>query len=64
MAEIELSVLARQCLERRIPDKQTLQLEIAAWEERRNSQACTVDWQFTTADARIKLKHLYPIVTF
>jgi hypothetical protein len=57
-----LSVLSHQCLERRIPDKQTLQLEIAAWEERRNDQASTVDWRFTTADARIKLKRLYPSI--
>jgi hypothetical protein len=60
MAEIELSVLSRQCLDRRIPDKETLKTEIAAWEKRRNENANKVDWQFTTEDARIKLKHLYP----
>jgi hypothetical protein len=63
-AEIELSVLARQCLKRRIADQQTLQLEVAAWEECRNNQACTVDWRFTTADARIKLKRLYPLIQY
>lgn len=63
MAEIELSVLARQCLDRRIPDKATLEKEVAAWEERRNRHSRTVDWQFTTVDARIKLKRLYPSIT-
>jgi hypothetical protein len=60
MAEIELSVLSRQCLDRRIPDASTLAGEVAAWVHRRNSAGATVSWQFTTADARIKLKHLYP----
>jgi DDE superfamily endonuclease len=60
MAEIELSVLSRQCLDRRIPDRETLETEIAAWETRRNETANKIDWQFTTQDARIKLKHLYP----
>jgi hypothetical protein len=60
MAEIELSVLNRQCLERRIPDQETLKREVTAWEARRNHQARTIDWQFTTTDARIKLKRLYP----
>ena len=60
MAEIELSVLSRQCLDRRIPDPETLKAEIAAWETRRNETANTINWQFTTQDARIKLKHLYP----
>ena len=60
MAEIELSVLARQCLDRRIPDEETLVWEVAAWEEGRNALGNPVDWRFTTADARIKLKHLYP----
>jgi len=60
MAEIELSVLSRQCLDRRIPDKETLRKEIAAWEERRNLSGNTIDWRFTTQGARIKLKHLYP----
>jgi hypothetical protein len=62
MAEIELSVLARQCLDRRIPDPLTLTQEVAAWEEGRNNQGRAVDWRFTTADARIKLKHLYPSI--
>ena len=62
MAEIELSVLATQCLERRLPDKESLQREVAAWEERRNHDSRTIDWQFTTADARIKLKRLYPSI--
>jgi hypothetical protein len=60
MAEIELSVLSRQCLDRRIPDQEILKSEIMAWEERRNLAASTIDWRFTTQDARIKLKHLYP----
>jgi hypothetical protein len=60
MAEIELSVLSRQCLDRRIPDPETLKAEVAAWETRRNDTANKIDWQFTTQDARIKLKHLYP----
>jgi hypothetical protein len=63
MAEIELSVLSRQCLDRRIPDAATLEAEVAAWVGRRNRAGATIDWQFTTADARIKLKHLYPSLT-
>jgi DDE superfamily endonuclease len=63
MAEIELSVLARQCLDRRIPDAAMLEAEVAAWVNRRNEARATIDWQFTTADARIKLKHLYPSVS-
>jgi transposase len=62
MAEIELSVLARQCLDRRIPDLVTLGREVAAWERGRNDAAVKVDWQFTTADARTKLKRLYPVL--
>ena len=62
MAEIEFSVLARQCLARRIPDQKTLKQEVAAWEQRRNRETYTVDWRFTTADARIKLKRLYPSI--
>ena len=61
MAEIELSVLSRQCLDRRIPDKETLARAVAAWEARRNDRRATMDWRFTTADARIKLRHLYPV---
>ncbi len=63
MAEIELGVLARQCLNRRIPDKATLTAEVAAWEQRRNAAEAKVDWRFTTADARIKLKRLYPTLS-
>jgi hypothetical protein len=62
MAEIELSVLSRQCLDRRIPSKQVLIEEVAAWEEDRNKNHAKADWQFTTADARIKLKRLYPAI--
>ena len=60
MAEFELSVLSGQCLDRRIPDKQTLIEEVAAWEHARNKKHVKADWQFTTADARVKLKRLYP----
>jgi transposase len=62
MAEIELSILSRQCLDRRIPDTDTLTLEIAAWEQARNANARPVNWHFTTPDARIKLKRLYPSI--
>jgi hypothetical protein len=62
MAESELGVLSSQCLDRRIPDKQTLIDEIAAWEGDRNTNHAKADWQFTTANARIKLKHLYPSI--
>jgi hypothetical protein len=62
MAEIELGVLGRQCLDRRLADKATLAREVAAWQQERNSARATVDWRFTTADARIKLKRLYPTI--
>lgn len=62
MAEIELSALSRQCLDRRIADKKALQHEVAAWEQQRNRAGTTVDWRFTTDDARIKLKQLYPSI--
>lgn len=62
MAEIELSILSRQCLDRRIPDQDTLRKEIKAWEDKRNECKATMDWRFTTEDARIKLKRLYPKV--
>ena len=62
MAEIELSVFARQCLNRRIPDQDTLRHEVAALEAERNRSASAVNWRFTTADARIKLKKLYPVI--
>lgn len=60
MAEIEFSILGRQCLAQRIPTATALRREVAAWEQARNTQATQVDWRFTTADARIKLKRLYP----
>ena len=60
MAESELSVLSRQCLDRRIPDKQTLTNEVAAWQNSRNKKNAKADWHFTNADARVKLKRLYP----
>lgn len=59
-AEIELAILSKQCLDRRIPDRDTLKAEVGAWEETRNESGTGVDWRFTTEDARIKLKHLYP----
>ena len=60
IAEIELSVLGRQCLDRRLPDAGALRAEAAAWQERRNRAGSGVDWRFTTADARTRLKRLYP----
>jgi transposase len=60
MAEIELSILSRQCMDRRIPDQETLKKEISAWQEKRNAIARPMEWRFTTDDARIKLKKLYP----
>jgi hypothetical protein len=60
LAESELGVLSSQCLDRRIPDKQTLIDEVAAWQDTRNKKHTTADWHFTTADARVKLKRLYP----
>ena len=62
LAESELAVLTSQCLDRRIPDKQTLIDEVGAWEHDRNANHTKSDWHFTTADARIKLKHLYPSI--
>ena len=62
VAECELSVLARQCLDRRIPDLDTLRREVAAWERDRNATGVAADWQFTTADARTRLKKLYPVI--
>ena len=60
MAEIELGVLSGQCLDRRIPSREILQQETGAWQNQRNRQGFRVDWRFTTEDARIKLKSLYP----
>ncbi|MBV8887229.1 MAG: transposase, partial [Chroococcidiopsidaceae cyanobacterium CP_BM_RX_35] len=62
MAEIELSVLARQYLDQRIADFERLRAEVAAWQEARNQEQTWIDWRFTTEDARIKLKRLYPTV--
>ncbi len=62
MAEIEIGVLSRQCLNRRIEDIEQLRTEVAAWERDRNQRGVTVDWRFRTADARIKLKRLYPSI--
>jgi transposase len=60
MAEIELSILERQCLDRRIGDEEMLRREVEAYEQRRNVERATIDWQFTAADARVKLHRLYP----
>lgn len=60
MAEIELSVLSRQCLNRRVPDFESLQAEAHAWQQRRDEKGVRIDWRFNTEDARIKLKRLYP----
>jgi hypothetical protein len=60
MAEIELSILERQCLDGRIADEEMLQREVTAYEQRRNAEKATIDWQFKVADARVKLHHLYP----
>ncbi len=60
MAEPELGVLSKQCLDRRIPDKASLALETAAWVKRRNKHHAKANWHFTTATARVKLMHLYP----
>lgn len=62
IAEIELSALNSQCLNRRLPDIELMRKETAAWEDHRNNQTAKIDWQFTTKDARIKLKHIYPKV--
>ena len=64
MAEIEIGVMVRQCLDRRIPDQSVLQREVAAWQQQRNQDAIRVDWRFTTEDARIKLKSLYPSLQY
>lgn len=62
MAEAELSVLARQCLARRIPDTLTIEKQLAAWLKRRNEHHVKAQWRFTNQDARIKLKNLYPVI--
>jgi hypothetical protein len=60
MAELELSVLARQCLAQRLPDRDAMEQAVTAWADRRNGANATIDWQFTTTEARIKLRRLYP----
>ena len=60
MAEIEINVLSRQCLDRRIPDREAMVREVDAWQAHRNSSSKPVDWRFRTGDARIKLRSLYP----
>jgi hypothetical protein len=60
MAEIELAMLAGQCLDRRLADRATLEREVAAWQAARNRAGRGLNWRFTTKDARIKLRHLYP----
>ena len=62
MAELELAVLQRQCLDRRLGDRRTMEREVAAWAARRNAAGTGVDWRFATADARTKLKRLYPAI--
>jgi hypothetical protein len=62
VAEIELSVLARQCLDRRIASVEELLKELEPWEIERNDRAVGIEWRFTTADARIKLRRLYPAI--
>jgi hypothetical protein len=63
MVEIEIGVLSEQCLDRRISHKHIIESEIAAWERSRNQQRATVNWRFSTADARLKLKRLYPLIS-
>jgi hypothetical protein len=60
VAEVELSVLVSQCLDRRIPDIETMRSEVSAWQNDRNNRSAKINWQFTTADARVKLRRLYP----
>ena len=60
MAEIDLNVLIKQCLDRRIDNLAEMQIEVTAWQKRRNNGNSTIDWRFSTSDARIKLKRLYP----
>jgi DDE superfamily endonuclease len=62
MAEIEFSVLSRQCLDRRIGEIGVLRSEIGAWQQKQNAASKIIDWQFTTAEARVKLKRLYPVI--
>ena len=62
MAEIELNVMQKQCLNRRIPDIEILEREVDAWTRARNNKKCQINWQFTTQDSRTKLKRLYPTI--
>lgn len=62
IAELELSVLQRQCLRQRLADRTTMERAVRAWVHRRNATASSIDWQFTTADARVKLRRLYPAI--
>ncbi|MCF7794362.1 MAG: IS630 family transposase, partial [Candidatus Cloacimonetes bacterium] len=62
MAEIELNVMQKQCLNRRIPDIGMLSSQVAAWTKARNKKECSINWQFTTQDSRVKLKRLYPTI--
>jgi hypothetical protein len=62
MAELALAVCQRQCLQQRFGDQATLAQAVTAWADRRNALTATIDWRFTTADARIKLKQLYPAI--
>ena len=62
MADIEIGAMVRQCVDRRIPDRDSMRREVEAWQQRRNRESVRVDWRFTTADARIKLKTLYPSI--
>lgn len=62
MVEIELSVLVRQCLNRRLPDVETLEREVRAWQRERNWSGASVDWRFSTEEAHLKLRSLYPSV--
>ncbi len=62
MAEIALSALGRQCLDRRLATLEEVQQEVLAWQQERNQAQVTIDWRFTTADARIQLKRLYPVL--
>ena len=62
MAEMEFSVLSRKCLDRRIPNRETLRQKVTTWENTRNAKSAKADWRFTVDDARIKLKKLYPVI--
>jgi hypothetical protein len=63
MAEIELSILSRQCLDRRIADEAALKREVKSYEDQRNEAKATINWQFTSGDVRFKLHRLYPSIS-